>query len=216
MAGAAVLLLAACGMRDPFVNINPYDTTPSGDWRIEKQVDRITGAPISNAFLTSRQASNSAAVIAPPAHLQLACFKQQPSVLIAFDFKIGSTRNAELGYRFDDRPGHEPTVRIVDGYQRAFISEPDEVARFVNEMATADMLYVRIRSLNSGRTSAEFHVAQAPAAIAAAYAGCPLNAAARTSASPAQRVPTMTIDGRRHCHRLSEAHLASGISVPIL
>ncbi|HZL39689.1 MAG TPA: hypothetical protein VFC45_05340 [Pseudolabrys sp.] len=68
-AGAAVLLLADCGMRDPFVNINPYDTTPSGDWRIEKQVDRITGAPISNAFLTPRQASNSAAVIAPPAHM---------------------------------------------------------------------------------------------------------------------------------------------------
>jgi hypothetical protein len=56
-------------------------------------------------------------------------------------------------------------------------------------MATADVLYVRIRSLNSGRTSAEFHVAQAPAAIAAAYAGCPLNAAARTSALPAAKSP---------------------------
>jgi hypothetical protein len=153
MAGAAVWLLAACA-RNPFVIISPYNTTPSGDWRIEKQVDRITGAPVSNAFLTSRQAASTAALVAPPAHLQLACFKQQPSVLIAFDFKIGSTRNAELGYRFEDKPGHEPTVRIIDAYPRAFITEPDEVTRFVNEMATTDMLYMRIRSLNSGRTSA--------------------------------------------------------------
>ncbi len=185
LAGAATLLLAACA--DPFVNVTHFNTTAAGDWRIEKKIDRITCVPVSNSSLTARVTSHSGLVVAPLAHMQLACFKDLPSILIAFDFKIGSTRNAELGYRFDDKPGHEPTVRMVDGYMRAFISDPGEVARFVNEMATADMLYVRIRSLNAGRTSAEFHVAQAPAAIAAAYAGCPINAAARASAPPPAR-----------------------------
>ena len=49
---------------------------------------------------------------------------------------------------------------------------------------TADGLYVRIRSLNTARTSAEFKVAGAPAAIAAAYAGCPLTAATHAGALP--------------------------------
>jgi hypothetical protein len=183
IAALAVLLLAAC-TRDPFVNTTIANTTPAGDWRIEKQVDRITGKPVSNAMLMSRQVSNASVLVAPPAHMQLACFKERPAVLIAFDFKIGSTRNAEFGYRFDDRPGHEPRVRIVEDYKRVVIEDPNEVARFTNELATSDVLYVRIRSLNAGRTSAEFHVAQAPAAIAAAYAGCPLTPGAHASAAP--------------------------------
>ena len=58
--------------------------------------------------------SNSNMVFAPPAQLQLACFKEHAAVVIAFAFKIVSSRNAELAYRFDAKPGYEPRVRIVD------------------------------------------------------------------------------------------------------
>jgi hypothetical protein len=182
-ASAAVLLLAAC-TRDPFVSITTANTTPVGEWHIERQVDRITGAPVSNAILITNRVSNGLILVPPPASMALACFKERPTVLIKFAFKVGSTRNAEMGYRFDDKPGHEPSVRIVEDYKSVVIEDQGEVARFVNEMATADGLYVRIRSLNAARTSAEFKVACAPAAIAAAYAGCPVTAAARTSALP--------------------------------
>jgi hypothetical protein len=186
MAGAAsavALLLAAC-TRDPFVNVTTANTTPAGEWRIERQVDRITGAPISNAILMTNRVSNGNVLVAPPARMNLACFKQHPAVIIAFAFKIGSTRNAEVGYRFDDKPGREPRVRVVDDYKTVLIEDPNEVAQFVNELATSDSLYVRIRSLNAARTSAEFKVAGAGAAIAAAYAGCPLTPGAHASASP--------------------------------
>jgi hypothetical protein len=164
--------------------VNATNTTPSGEWRIERQIDRVTGAPISSVLLMTSRVSNGNAVFAPPAQMQLACFKEHPVVVISFAFKIGSTRNAELGYRFDDKPGHEPRVRVVEDYKRVVIDDPNEVARFAGELATADGLYVRIRSLNTARTSAEFKVAGAPAAIAAAYAGCPLTAATHASALP--------------------------------
>jgi hypothetical protein len=152
VAGAA-LLLAACS-HDPYVSVTTANTTPVDDWRIERQLDHITGAPISSALLMTSRVSNGNVMFAPPAQMQLACFKEHPVVVIAFAFKIGSTRNAELGYRFDDKPGHEPRVRVVEDYKRVVIDDPNEVARFAGELATADGLYVRIRSLNTARASA--------------------------------------------------------------
>ena len=119
--------------------------------------------------------------------MQLLCFKEQAAVLVVLEFKIGSTRNAELGYRFDDKPGHQPTVRIVEGYKSVVIEDPAEIAQFVNEMATSKVLYLRVRALNALRTSAEFPVDGAPAAIAAAYATCPLAGSAKTGALPSAR-----------------------------
>ena len=55
----------------------------------------------------------------------------------------------------------------------------------MTDLASSSLLYVRIRSLTAtGRTSAEFKVAGAPAAIAAAYAGCPLTPGAHVNALP--------------------------------
>jgi hypothetical protein len=183
--GVAALLLAACS-HDPYVNVN--NTISSGEWKIERQIDRVTGAPISSATLMTNRVSNSYMMVAPPARLQLACFKEHAAVAIAFAFKIGSTRNAELAYRFDAKPGHEPRVRIVDDYKSVLIDDPNEVMRFTGDMATSDGLYLHIRSLTAaGRTSTEFKVAGAPPATAAAYAGCPLTAAAQASALPPAR-----------------------------
>jgi hypothetical protein len=160
------------------------DTEPAGNWRIERQLDRITGKPISSAYLVTRSVSNGAIAFAPPAQMQLACFKERPTVLFSFQFKVGSNRNGEFGYRFDEKPGREPKVRYVENFKEVVIEDPAEVAQFVDEMATSNVLYVRIRALNAARSSAEFRLDGARAAIASAYAGCPVASAARASALP--------------------------------
>jgi len=184
MAGA-VVTLAACAADSSYVS---PARAPIGKWTIENSLDRVTGAPLSNSILPTLRVSNGTIPFPPPAKLQLICFKQHPAVFISFDFSIGSTRNTEVGYRFDEKPGHEPRVRIVEDHKSLIIEDPAEVARFVDELATSDNLYVRIRALNAARTSAEFKVTGAPEAIKAAYAGCPLQPAARASATaPAGR-----------------------------
>ncbi len=47
------------------------------------------------------------------------------------------------------------------------------MTRFLADMRDANKLVVRIRSLNAGRTTAEFKLDGAPAAIEAAYKDCP-------------------------------------------
>jgi hypothetical protein len=173
------LPLGGC-FRDPIVY--SAQTAPVGNWRIERQVDRITGAPIASALLVTR-ASNSAVAFPQPAMLQLLCFKDQPTVRLSFEFKVGSTRNSVLGYRFDEKPGHEIEARFLNDFKTVVIEAPAEVARFAAELATSNVLYVRIRSLGSGRSSAEFQLAGAPAAIEAGFAGCPVKAGPPRTAS---------------------------------
>ncbi len=48
------------------------------------------------------------------------------------------------------------------------------VTTFANELASSNVLVIRIRSLAAGRTTAEFKLDGAPTAIEAAFAGCPL------------------------------------------
>lgn len=169
----AALLLSACAARDPLVS--NAAAVPSGNWRIASQVDRITGAPLSSATLATRSSSNSAEPFPLPAGLQLLCFKDQPTVRLAFEFKVGSNQNSVFGYRFDEKPGREIKARFLQDFKTVVIEDKAEVAQFVSELATSDVLYVRIRSLNAGRTAAEFRLNGAPAAIEAAFTGCPLS-----------------------------------------
>jgi hypothetical protein len=143
----------------------------------EHHTDRITSTPISNSFLVTRHVSYTPMLFPPPASLRLQCSKGQPSVVLAFGFKIGSTRNAEVAYRFDQKPGHSPRMRIVDDHKTILIQDSKEVTRFVDEMATSEDLYLRIRAFTAPRTSAEFKVAGSAPMVAAAYANCPLNTA---------------------------------------
>lgn len=168
-----VVLLGACAGRDPYVAA-PANTA-SGAWKIERQVDRITGAPVPSAIVVIDNASNSFADRPRPASLQLTCFDGKPLVRFAFDFKVGTEGNAMLGYRFDERPGHDnAAARFLQQHRTVVIEDRTEVARFVGELADARSLIVRIRSLNAGRTTAEFKVEGAGAAIDAAFAGCPV------------------------------------------
>jgi hypothetical protein len=167
------LLLGGCTARDPYVSYN--NTVSSGEWRIERQADRITGNSIASALLSTRNSSHSGVDYAQPAQMQLTCFEGKPVVRFAFEFKIGSDRNSALGYRFDDKPGRDNVEsRILLGYTVIVIEDKTAVAQFVDELLNSNVLYLRIRSLNSGRTTAEFRVAGAGAAVQAAFADCPL------------------------------------------
>ena len=168
-------MLAACTGRDPYVYASRVQN--SGNWTIERQTDKITGAPISSAFLMTDKSSNGAVTFRQPAQLAIGCFKEKATVRFAFQFRIGSNRNSVLGYRFDEIPGHEVQGRFLQDFRNVVIEEPADVAVFLGELATAKTLYVRIRSLNAGRTAADFQVEGAPAAIDAVLAQCPLERA---------------------------------------
>lgn len=170
-------LLGACQMRDAYV-ATPATAT-SGNWKIEKQVDRITGVPVPSAMLIVDNASNSFVNYARPGSMQLTCFEGKPLVRFAFAFKVGGDTNAVLGYRFDEKPGHDNVpARFLQEYRTVVIEDRATVVAFANELSTSGMLVIRIRSLNAGRTTAEFRLDGAPAAVEAAFAGCPLTAPA--------------------------------------
>jgi len=165
--------LAACMSPDPYV-ANPASTM-SGNWKIEKQVDRITGVPVPSAMLIIDNASNSFAERAQPASMQLTCFEGKPMVRFAFEFKVGTDPNSFLGYRFDEKPGHDNVpARFLQEYRTVVIEDRAAVTTFANELAGSSALIIRIRSLAAGRTTAEFKLDGAPAALEAAFAGCPL------------------------------------------
>jgi hypothetical protein len=166
------LLLGACA-RDPYVSTTA-NTISSGEWKIERQADRITGSAIASALLMTKNSSHSGEDFPKPAQLQLTCFERNPLVRFSFEFKIGSDKNSALGYRFDDKPGRDDVAsRILLGYTVLVIEDKAAVAQFIDELVNSSTLYVRIRSLNSGRTTAEFRVAGAAAAVQAALADCP-------------------------------------------
>jgi hypothetical protein len=172
-----VFILLATGLgacADPYVSTTA-NTVSSGEWKIERQADRVTGNAIASALVRTRNSSHSGEDYAKPAQLQLTCFERNPVVRFSFEFKIGSDKNSAFGYRFDDKPGHDNVEsRILIGYTVIVIEDKAAVAQFIDELVNSNTLYLRIRSLNNGRTTAEFRVAGAAAAMQAALAECPV------------------------------------------
>ena len=190
LSAALALSLGGCAKRDPAVTM--ADAERAGSWRIERQVDRTTGAPISSARTATDRSSNSMVALPQLAGLQLTCFKEQPIARFEFLFKVGSNRNSELSYRFDDKPGRNADARFLQDRKTVVIEDKAAVAQFAADLANSKMLYVFIRSLNAGRSSAEFRVTGATAALEAGFASCPLTPVQprpRTSALPT-RGPT--------------------------
>ena len=180
------VIVSGCAGRDPYV-ATPATTT-SGNWKIEKQEDRITGVPVPSAMLIIPNASNSFADYAKPASMQLTCFEGKPMVRFAFDFKVGADTNSTLGYRFDDKPGHDNVpAYFLQEYKTVVINDTPEVVRFIGDMQGSNILVMRVRSLSAGRTTAEFKLDGAPAAIESAFAGCPLTAPAPQAAIKKKR-----------------------------
>jgi hypothetical protein len=147
----------------------------TGLWKIDQRYDRITGTLAPTAMLR-KQVVDPYTLVFHEAMLQLICFNGAPVVRFAFDFNIGSANSTTLSYRFDDKPGH-PNVKaklIGRGIKVLLIEERAAVAQFVNELATSNVLYLRIASMTAGRTNLDFRVTGAAAAIEASYAVCPI------------------------------------------
>lgn len=172
--------LGGCA-RDPFVSND--DETRSADWYISQQIDRVTGAPLPSAAVFG-YASNSYVDFPKVSNFQLTCYDGRPLVRFSFAFKIGNDRESVFGYRFDEKPGHiSVDARVVKDRQILVIEEPAAVATFLSELPGSRRLYIRIRSLIAGRTSAEYPLEGSEAAMKAAFANCPMPAlpAKRTS-----------------------------------
>jgi hypothetical protein len=179
-AALAAAVLTSCAS-DPAMT--GAGAAPAGNWRISRVADRIAGAPTSSAGLQTYHVSYAAILFPPPAQMLLLCFKDQPAVLFRFPFRVGSTRNGEFSYRFDQKPGRVAIARFVDDHTSVVIEDDEEVTRFIGELAKGNVLYIRTRAFTAPSSSAEFHVDGAPAAIDAAYAGCPLHQPATPRAS---------------------------------
>jgi hypothetical protein len=168
---AAPLALSACvTARDPIVTTAA--PVRAGNWVVDRQIDRITGAPLSLAYVVTRNSSYSSVAFTHPARMELGCFRQQPIVRFVFSYKVGSNRNSMLSYRFDDRPGRETKARFLHLTRMVVIEDEDAAAQFLRELAASKTLYILVRSLNAGRSSAEFNVEGASAAIEQALADC--------------------------------------------
>ncbi len=159
-------LLAARAIR-PRANIE-YRAT--GNWVVEKQTDR--GAPISSSALAAKS-SRQHEVFPKSALLQLMCFKEGPVALcIRGQGRLRAQFRIWLPLR--RKTGRQINPRFVDDYRSALIDRPDELRAFIADLQTSQTLDMLIRSLNVGRTSVEFKLDGAQAAVAAAYASCPI------------------------------------------
>lgn len=167
------LSLSGCSNRDPYVT--SVGDTASGSWKIAHQADKVTGTELPSATVRA-MASNTYAANASGSLLQITCFDKKPLIRFAFEFKIGSDKNTILGYRFDDRPGRDSIEsRVLTGENAIVIDNKAAVTQFINDLTGASKLYLRIRSLTLGRTTAEYPLDGSAAAVQAAFAGCPLS-----------------------------------------
>ena len=181
------LSCAGCANRDPYVTSS--GEAMSGDWRIARQVDRVTGVQLPSAGIVA-QASNTYNDFSKPSMMQLTCFDGKPLVRFAFAWKIGANVNTTLGYRFDDKPGRDNVggVRFMQDERMVVIEDAPTVVQFINDLRESRILYLRIRSITQGRTTVEYNLAGSEPAIRAAFADCPLPAATPLVASPNKRV----------------------------
>jgi hypothetical protein len=172
--------LAACaaGGEIPADVTSATSQVSAGNWKIDRRSDRVSGAPLATASLSLSKINFVTGKI-DEGELQLLCFKSQPVIRVAFNFKVGSNRSASIAYRFDQNKARDAAARFLPDFRTIVIDEPAEVARFVEDIRTAEMLFVRIDSLIVGRTNIQLRVHGAPAAVEAAFADCPLAAQRR-------------------------------------
>jgi hypothetical protein len=169
----------------------------AGAWKIERGYDRILGKPAGVAQLEARSRNERQQQLRYPrdqlqiGSLQLSCFDNAPVIRLVFNHRIGSNRTSTLSYRFDDNPGRDAQVRFLNTFTTAVIEDPQEVARFVEQLRAANTLYVRVMSHVAGTSTVEFQLKGAPVAIEAAYQTCPLDSAQmRQAALPGHETRT--------------------------
>ncbi|RAI39210.1 hypothetical protein [Rhodoplanes roseus] len=193
LAGTAALAVSGCFEHDrSLVKARPDDT--SGSWRVEHEIDRITGHPITSASVITRVTNNTKGLQTFPAAVSLICSRGRLYVQFEFGLRVGAERNSTLAYRVDDRLGAEAEVSFLQDHKTVHINEPQAVAKFVADVSPGSMLLVRTSSPFGGRTFGEFRIVGAAAAFAPLLEACPLpagspgkhaGAARRADAGPA-------------------------------
>jgi hypothetical protein len=148
--------------------------TAASVWKFDRKSDPITGGV--SAWVLASRVTALTGHLPRPAALELLCFKNQPVIRIKYSQQIGSKRSASPRYRFDDKPGREPSVRFLPDRKSVVIEDKADVAKFIGELGGATELIVSINSLSGGATNAAFPVGGAPPPIAIAFAQCPLAA----------------------------------------
>jgi hypothetical protein len=174
---AALLLmlpLAACAGTDNSALSANASVASAGKWRIEPRVDRISGGTAPSSILET-VARNTHSVDPHVGVVQLMCFDKKPIIRVAFNIKVGANNTAILEYRFDEKPGRKANGEFLSDHTIFLIDEKADVAKFLDELATSTVLFVRVSSLALGRTTAEFRVTGAPVAIESVYAQCPVS-----------------------------------------
>lgn len=91
--GAATALLAGCTQHTSYVNPG---RAVIGQWSIERKIDRVTSAAVSNSVLPTMRVASGGMPFPLSARLQLMWFKERSAVVVAFGFKIGATCNIEV------------------------------------------------------------------------------------------------------------------------
>jgi hypothetical protein len=119
--GALALALAACNAKE------------AGEWKIEQRLDRVSDKPQYTVGLVARSHNRKAEQQHPTrlklASLQLMCFDNAPVVRLHFTHDVGSNRNSRLNYRFDQNPGRDPSVRIMQDFQTMWPASSKSCAR---------------------------------------------------------------------------------------
>ena len=151
-------------------------------------MDRISGDPAPKAWIATTKTTYTRTGTPWPAVIALTCFQKRPIIRFIFEYKIGSNKNSTVAYRFDDKPGRDAEATILPDYKTIVIDDKAEVARFMDELASSNVLLVRVNSLFAGRSTAEFRVQGAPPAIEAITAGCLLPSASKRAASRVRRI----------------------------
>jgi hypothetical protein len=164
--GVPAVLLAGCIMAG---NQRPG----AGEWRFAKHTDPVLGTITTVRLYLQRYDFKSEQI--ESTELELMCFRREPVVRLSFPFKVGSNRSAALTYRFDENPPRESGARFLQDFRTIVLEDKDEVAAFIRDLGTANMLSLRVSSLVVGQTWARFKLQGAPQAIEAAYAECPVS-----------------------------------------
>lgn len=173
--GVAFVVLAMSGLAlscaAPGTRLATAQAASTGDWQITQETDSVTGGKLVSIVIYSAKLSHAGTYFARSV-MQFACLKSQPQVQFVFGFQIGSKADSEFAYRFDEQPVHALDMHILRGQKVAVIEDKKEVAKFLKDIVSANVLDVVINSVVRGPTSAEFRVTGAQAAVDMIAAGC--------------------------------------------
>jgi hypothetical protein len=172
LAVVAAVAVSGCLSHDrSLVKSRPDET--SGSWRVEHEIDRITGRPITSATAITRVTNSGKPLYTFPAVVTLVCSRGRLYVQFEFGLRVGAERNSTIAYRVDSKPGDEVEATFIQDHRTVVVDDRKAVARFVEEVTAGSMLMVRVSSPVWGRTFGEFRIVGAAAAFAPLLEACP-------------------------------------------